>query len=171
MPFSQSLAASAKALPLQPNPRSLSTKTSGQSTKTKISIPQRNLRVLTDPVIDMLTQVHKLMLVAQLPPSLDLHADERRQFLQRVHLHLFASDQRAGSIKAHLAKLVEKSDEPIEGLGLVLGKHETISYAHVYTMLEEIMKETGFYLQNKHDTQAPGPGHGIMTPNQGQQGL
>ncbi len=61
------------------------------TTGTKISIPQRNLRVLTDPVIDMLTQVHKLMLVAQLPPS--LRHDERRQFLQRVHARLFASDQ------------------------------------------------------------------------------
>ncbi|QDZ26116.1 serine/threonine protein kinase [Chloropicon primus] len=142
VPLSQSMAAKAP-LNLQPNIGKLSTLSTlsnapGQSTKTKISIPQRNLRVLTDPVIDMLTQVHKLMLVAQLPPSLDLHADGRRQFLQRVHLHLFASDQRAGAIKAHLAKLVEQSEDPIDGLGL----HETISYAHVHTMLEDILKET-----------------------------
>lgn len=117
-------------------------------TKTKISIPQRNLRVLTDPVVDMLTQVHKLTLVSQLPPSLDLHSDERRQFLQRVHHHLFASDQRAGSIKAHLAKLVEGSEEPVEGLGLSIGKHESVSYAHVSGVLEEVLRETGYYLEH-----------------------
>ena len=116
----------------------------------KISIPQRNLRVLTDPVVDMLTQVQKLMLVAQLPPS--LHHDERRQFLQRVHSRLFASDQRAGAIKAHLAKLMARSPEAIDLRGLFppTDKGRTnnvmqdISYAHVYEMLEDILKETGF---------------------------
>ena len=83
-----------------------------------------------------------------LPPSLDLHSDERRQFLQRVHHHLFASDQRAGSIKAHLAKLVEGSEEPVEGLGLSIGKHESVSYAHVSGVLEEVLRETGYYLEH-----------------------
>ena len=155
VPFSQSVAAAAAAgsIPLQTtlsNLSNASVKSLAGSTTTKISIPQKNLRVLTDPVVDMLTQVHKLMLVAQLPPSLDLHSDERRQFLQRVHGCLFAPDQRAGAIKAHLAKLIEQSDEAIEGLGLSIhgshGKEATISYAHVYAMLQDVLKETGFYL-------------------------
>ena len=126
---------------------------------TKISIPQKHLRVLTDPVLDMLTQIQKLTLVSQLPPT--LHRDERRQYLNWLHGRLFASNQRAGSIKAHIAKLIHRSPEAVDltgryhvsmhdagpGPGFAAGVEDgVLSYANVHDMLEDVLRETGFYV-------------------------
>ena len=85
-----------------------------------LSISPKHLREISDPILSLLTQLHKLVYVTQLAPPLSPSA--RWTLVQRYKRSLFGSGSSALTLKTHLHRLVSASTDAVgdsleEGLG------------------------------------------------------
>jgi NIMA (never in mitosis gene a)-related kinase len=69
-----------------------------------VSIASSRLRPVEDPLSGMLSQLHKIMWVEQLPPG--LARDPRRRCVEAFRRLLFAPGTGPVSLKSHLVKLL-----------------------------------------------------------------
>ena len=64
----------------------------------------------------VLSQLHKLLYIDQLPPSME--RDPRRKVVQSYKRQLFGRHRNAGTIKSEFIKLVRSSPELVESSGV-----------------------------------------------------
>ncbi|GIL90749.1 hypothetical protein Vretifemale_18423, partial [Volvox reticuliferus] len=74
-----------------------------------VTLATSRLKPVTDPLTLMLTQLHKVMWVEQLPPG--LARDHRRRAVESFRRHLFAQGSNAGTVKASLARLLSGASD------------------------------------------------------------
>lgn len=114
-----------------------------------VAIASHRLRPIHDPIAQALGALHKLEFVTHLPPGPS--RDWRRACLERLRRHLFSLRQHGGSIKAHLVKLSEGSQELLD-LPFVADARSgarppgnvSLSYDGLLAILEEVAAESGF---------------------------
>ncbi|KAM8825750.1 serine/threonine-protein kinase Nek10 [Synchiropus picturatus] len=84
----------------------------GSSASAGISVSQKKLRQVDDPVSRLLLQLHKLLFITQLPPA--PQRDDRRRAVERFKKSLFQSGSDPGDLKVQMSKLVQGSSELLE---------------------------------------------------------
>ncbi|XP_066440829.1 serine/threonine-protein kinase Nek10 isoform X3 [Eleutherodactylus coqui] len=131
-----------------------------------IAVSQRKVRQISDPIQQILIQLHKIIYITQLPPA--LHDDLKRKVVERYKKSLFSLQSNPCNLKAEIQKVVQGSPEIIEffaddchGLLQPYGKSLIsddrtgnagtfeydggITYEQLQTMLEEILEDSGYY--------------------------
>jgi len=133
-----------------------------------VSISPKHLREVTDPILGLLTPLHKLLYLTQLPPS---HAPSSRQALiLQYKQYLFAAGSSSPELKAELHQLANGSMDVVqlfdssehardgggghlvqralkemrEG-GVSLEHEDSINYGTLLVMLEGLAVELGYY--------------------------
>ncbi|XP_061429517.1 serine/threonine-protein kinase Nek10 [Lethenteron reissneri] len=136
---------------------------------TGIAVSQRKVRQISDPIQQILLQLHKLIYISQLPPSLT-HNRSRRA-VERFKKSLFSPHSNACNLKSEIQKVVQGSQEVID-LGWALAKpgvycqsssssqlssgethryydgddnQEGITYGQMQCMIEDVLMESGYY--------------------------
>lgn len=112
----------------------------------KLHISSNKLKPLTEPYAELLSQLHKLVFAEQLPPSAG--RDTRRRCIERYKRALFSSRLTPGELKSEVVKLARGSTENIAvdfGLQGERAADRYIAYADMWSMLEEVLKETRYY--------------------------
>ncbi|KAJ3598358.1 hypothetical protein NHX12_001868, partial [Muraenolepis orangiensis] len=147
-----------------------------------ISISQRRLRELDDPIQRFLVLLHKIIYITQLPPS--PHSSSRRRLVERFKKCLFHQDSSALSLKVTLSKVLQGSSESVElgsassdwwGQSLSIkaplctpqnqdgtdkgSLRGGVSYEQMQSVIEEVLEESRYY-----------KGTGISEYNNGYQG-
>ena len=148
-----------------------------------LSISPKHLREISDPILAMLTQLHKLLYVTHQAPPLSPSACWT--LLQCYRRALFARGSSATALKTHLHKLVSTSTDSVEeGLGVgaeglwggvrlvqcALQEMEeergagpttdTLTYETLQQIIETLATEHGYY---RHQQATP-TGHYQATP-------
>uniref|UniRef100_A0A4W3JID0 Protein kinase domain-containing protein n=1 Tax=Callorhinchus milii TaxID=7868 RepID=A0A4W3JID0_CALMI len=90
-----------------PSPTKYSTLTSAG-----IAVSQRKVRQISDPIQQILIQLHKIIYITQLPPT--LHHNFRKSVIERFKKSLFSPQSNPCNLKAELKKLLQGSPELIE---------------------------------------------------------
>ncbi|XP_006813980.1 serine/threonine-protein kinase Nek10-like [Saccoglossus kowalevskii] len=129
-----------------------------------LTISPRKVRQINDPIMQMLNQLHKIIFVTQLPPT--LAQNPKRRVIERFKRALFAQQSSSSNLKSELKKLMIGSREVIDlnfGVGetTYLLKHgkfddeETgmdasdldvgITYEHMLSIIESVLRESGYY--------------------------
>lgn len=105
-----------------------------------LSISPKHLREITDPIVVLLTQLHKLVLLTQLPPQ--SRPSSRWTLLQLYKRQLFSETSTAADLKTQLHKLVHGSTETVVGMEEEPATPGTSRSRMVHCALQE-MKEEG----------------------------
>ncbi|XP_061186179.1 serine/threonine-protein kinase Nek10-like [Saccostrea echinata] len=137
-----------------------------------VTISQRKVRQISDPIQQMMNQLHKILYICQLPPTLDPHP--KRRLVEKFKRALFATDSNSLNLKTEVKKLMSGSREIIDmNLGPVESKQvssassvegETtpddntvnhqfdpdfkeagITYEQMQTYIEGILSDCGYY--------------------------
>ncbi|XP_073424559.1 serine/threonine-protein kinase Nek10 isoform X2 [Dendrobates tinctorius] len=131
-----------------------------------ISVSQRKVRQISDPIQQILIQLHKIIFITQLPPA--LHDNLKRRVVERYKKSLFSLQSNPCNLKAEIQKVVQGSPEIIEffaddchgllqsyGMSLIsedrtgnTGAFEFdggITYEQLQTMIEEVLEDSGYY--------------------------
>lgn len=134
-----------------------------------IAVSQRKVRQISDPIQQILIQLHKVIYITQLPPA--LHHDLKRRVVERFKKSLFSRQSNPCNLKSEIKKLSQGSPEPIEpnfftsdfyllhhslaannwspsdptGLPTSLELEEGITYEQMQTVIEEVLEESGYY--------------------------
>ncbi|XP_067858918.1 serine/threonine-protein kinase Nek10 isoform X1 [Heptranchias perlo] len=77
-----------------------------------IAVSQRKVRQISDPIQQILIQLHKIIYITQLPPT--LHHNFRKSVIERFKKSLFSPQSNPCNLKAELKKLFQGSPELIE---------------------------------------------------------
>jgi len=129
------------------------------SAQATISISPRKVREINDPVLQMLSQLHKVIYVSQLPPSLKF--DPNRRIIDQFKRSLFSTPSSPMNLKNELKKLVENSKEQVDIPHLHqfdsnasfsssisnFSDHLSfgVSYEDLQSVIENTLMETGYY--------------------------
>ncbi|XP_044149856.1 serine/threonine-protein kinase Nek10 isoform X3 [Bufo gargarizans] len=131
-----------------------------------IAVSQRKVRQISDPIQQILIQLHKIIYITQLPPA--LHDNLKRRVVERYKKSLFSLQSNPCNLKAEIQKVLQGSPEIIEffaddchgllqsyGKSLIsddktgnTGSFEFdggITYEQLQTMIEEILEDSGYY--------------------------
>ncbi|XP_077125065.1 serine/threonine-protein kinase Nek10 isoform X5 [Ranitomeya variabilis] len=131
-----------------------------------ISVSQRKVRQISDPIQQILIQLHKIIFITQLPPA--LHDNLKRRVVERYKKSLFSLQSNPCNLKAEIQKVVQGSPEIIEffaddchgllqsyGMSLIsedrtgnTGAFEFdggITYEQLQTMIEEVLEDSNYY--------------------------
>lgn len=81
-----------------------------------LSISPKHLREITDPILILLTQLHKMVYIMQLPPSPSPSA--KWLVLQSCMRHWFGPKSSSTELKRQLYQLVNGVPENVVGIGL-----------------------------------------------------
>ncbi|XP_042332501.1 serine/threonine-protein kinase Nek10 isoform X4 [Sceloporus undulatus] len=134
-----------------------------------IAVSQRKVRQISDPIQQILIQLHKIIYITQLPPT--LHCNLKRRVIERFKKSLFSQQSNPCYLKAEIKKLLQGSPEVIEpnfltsdchlllhssaGSTLVLDNrqgfprtfdmNEGMTYEQMQTVIEEVLEECGYY--------------------------
>ncbi|XP_024113977.1 serine/threonine-protein kinase Nek10 isoform X2 [Oryzias melastigma] len=84
-----------------------------------ICVSQKMLRQIHDPIQKLLVQLHKVIFITQLPPSLS--ADVERRLVEKFKKSLFQLGSDPYDLKVELSKLLQASPELIEINGATSG--------------------------------------------------
>ena len=137
----------------------------------KLTISPDRVRQISDPIQDMLHQLHKLIYICQLPPT--LAHDPKRRVIERFKRALFAPPPQSSSVnlKSELHKLVTMSRDQIDlnlghgesqkltrlvsievsrgraGCGVYDTEAEEggVTYERMHAMIEAVLQESGYY--------------------------
>ncbi|XP_056007896.1 serine/threonine-protein kinase Nek10-like isoform X2 [Ostrea edulis] len=160
-----------------PAPRPVSknrkkTKRPNSANTPTVTISQRRVRQISDPIQQMMHQLHKILYICQLPPTLDPHP--KRRLVEKFKRALFAPYSDSLNLKTEVKKLMSGSREIIDmNLGPVESKRvssassvegETtpdekkvnnqfdpdfkeagITYEQMQTYIEGILSDCGYY--------------------------
>ncbi|XP_055516439.1 serine/threonine-protein kinase Nek10 isoform X1 [Leucoraja erinacea] len=143
--------------------------TKPRSASAGIAVSQRKVRQISDPIQQILIQLHKIVYITQLPPT--LHHNFRKSVIERFKKSLFSPQSNPCNLKAELKKLLQGSPELIE-LNFVTADcnlmrqtsrenaafpgdravnvysyeyEEGITYEQMQMMIEEVLIESGYY--------------------------
>ncbi|XP_011899190.1 PREDICTED: serine/threonine-protein kinase Nek10 isoform X5 [Cercocebus atys] len=134
-----------------------------------IAVSQRKVRQISDPIQQILIQLHKIIYITQLPPA--LHHNLKRRVIERFKKSLFSQQSNPCHLKSEIKKLSQGSPEPIEpnfftadyhllhhsssgnslspndptGLPTSFELEEGITYEQMQTVIEEVLEESGYY--------------------------
>ncbi|XP_041590437.1 serine/threonine-protein kinase Nek10 isoform X8 [Vulpes lagopus] len=134
-----------------------------------IAVSQRKVRQISDPIQQILIQLHKIIYITQLPPA--LHHNLKRRVIERFKKSLFSQQSNPCNLKSEIKKLSQGSPEPIEpnffttdyhllhhssggnslspdepaGLCTSFDSEEGITYEQMQTVIEEVLEESGYY--------------------------
>uniref|UniRef100_A0A8D1UY21 Protein kinase domain-containing protein n=1 Tax=Sus scrofa TaxID=9823 RepID=A0A8D1UY21_PIG len=134
-----------------------------------IAVSQRKVRQISDPIQQILIQLHKVIYITQLPPA--LHHNLKRRVIERFKKSLFSQQSNPCNLKSEIKKLSQGSPEPIEpnfftadyhllhrasgdhslspsdptGLPSSFDLEEGITYEQMQTVIEEVLEESGYY--------------------------
>ncbi|XP_054585824.1 serine/threonine-protein kinase Nek10 isoform X9 [Eptesicus fuscus] len=134
-----------------------------------IAVSQRKVRQISDPIQQILIQLHKIIYITQLPPA--LHHNLKRRVIERFKKSLFSQQSNPCNLKSEIKKLSQGSPEPIEpsffmadyhllhhsaggnslspnepaGLPTSCDLEEGITYEQMQTVIEEVLEESGYY--------------------------
>uniref|UniRef100_A0A2K6M2E8 Serine/threonine-protein kinase Nek10 n=1 Tax=Rhinopithecus bieti TaxID=61621 RepID=A0A2K6M2E8_RHIBE len=129
-----------------------------------IAVSQRKVRQISDPIQQILIQLHKIIYITQLPPA--LHHNLKRRVIERFKKSLFGQHSNPCNLKSEI-----KRYEPIEpnfftadyhllhhsssgnslspndptGLPTSFELEEGITYEQMQTVIEEVLEESGYY--------------------------
>eukprot|EP00794_Sanderia_malayensis_P003149 gene3149-3618_t len=137
-----------------------------------ISISPRKVRQINDPIQEMLSQMHKIVFLTQLPPP--LAPNPQRRVIEQFKRSLFSPNSNSAALKDEMKKLLEGSKELIDvdlgpgwkeillktssGLDASSDASEVISetgitYEHLQSLIEGMLLENGYYeipANNRH---------------------
>ncbi|XP_057280853.1 serine/threonine-protein kinase Nek10 [Pezoporus wallicus] len=139
-----------------------------QPASARIAVSQRKVRQISDPVQQILIQLHKIIFISQLPPALQCNL--KRRIIERFKKSLFSQQSNPGNLKSEMKKLLQGSPELIEpnfftadwhmllpssggnellpddrrGIG-VSDVAEGMTYEQLQTLIEEVLEESGYY--------------------------
>uniref|UniRef100_A0A8D0DQ43 NIMA related kinase 10 n=1 Tax=Salvator merianae TaxID=96440 RepID=A0A8D0DQ43_SALMN len=132
-----------------------------------IAVSQRKVRQISDPIQQILVQLHKIIYITQLPPT--LHGNAKRRVIERFKKSLFSQQSNPCNLKSEIKKLLQGSPELIEpnfltadchlflhssgGNTLVLDERpgfpntfdEGMTYEQMQTVIEDVLEECGYY--------------------------
>ncbi|XP_076986077.1 serine/threonine-protein kinase Nek10 isoform X7 [Tamandua tetradactyla] len=134
-----------------------------------IAVSQRKVRQISDPIQQILIQLHKIIYITQLPPA--LHHNLKRRVIERFKKSLFSHQSNPCNLKSEIKKLSQGSPEPIEPNFFTADYHllhhasggnslspndptvlptsfdleEGITYEQMQTVIEEVLEESGYY--------------------------
>uniref|UniRef100_A0A8C5Q375 Serine/threonine-protein kinase Nek10 n=1 Tax=Leptobrachium leishanense TaxID=445787 RepID=A0A8C5Q375_9ANUR len=132
-----------------------------------IAVSQRKVRQISDPIQQILIQLHKIIYITQLPPA--LHDNVKRRVIERYKKSLFSLKSNPCNLKAEINKVLQGSPEIIEfftadmhGLLQSMGGNlpitddrtgnpsafeldEGITYEQLQTMIEDVLEDSGYY--------------------------
>ncbi|KAJ7322495.1 hypothetical protein JRQ81_018782 [Phrynocephalus forsythii] len=134
-----------------------------------IAVSQRKVRQISDPIQQILIQLHKIIYITQLPPT--LHCNLKRRVIERFKKSLFSQQSNPCNLKSEIKKLLQGSPELIEssfltsdchpllhssaGHTLVLDNrpglprtsemNEGMTYEQMQAVIEEVLEECGYY--------------------------
>ncbi|XP_075275103.1 serine/threonine-protein kinase Nek10 isoform X2 [Opisthocomus hoazin] len=77
-----------------------------------IAVSQRKVRQISDPVQQILIQLHKIIFITQLPPALQCNL--KRRIVERFKKSLFSQQSNPCNLKSEMKKLLQGSPELIE---------------------------------------------------------
>ncbi|XP_064362225.1 serine/threonine-protein kinase Nek10 isoform X2 [Dromaius novaehollandiae] len=134
-----------------------------------IAVSQRKVRQISDPVQQILIQLHKIIFITQLPPALQCNL--KRRIIERFKKSLFSQQSNPCNLKSEMKKLIQGSPELIEpnfftadcpvlllsssrnilvpddrkGIVGTFDTAEGMTYEQLQTLIEEVLEETGYY--------------------------
>uniref|UniRef100_A0A8C9QKJ9 NIMA related kinase 10 n=1 Tax=Spermophilus dauricus TaxID=99837 RepID=A0A8C9QKJ9_SPEDA len=138
-------------------------------TSAGIAVSQRKVRQISDPIQQILIQLHKVIYITQLPPA--LHHNLKRRVIERFKKSLFSQQSNPCNLKSEIKKLSQGSPEPIEPNFFAADYHllrhslggnslssndltgpptssdleEGITYEQMQSVIEEVLEESGYY--------------------------
>ena len=141
----------------------------------RLTISPDRVRQISDPIQEMLHQLHKLIYICQLPPTLS--HDPRRRLIERFKRALFAPPPQSSSVnlKSELHRLVTLSRDQIDlnlghgdsqkltrlvsieqsggkqGYGVydTDGEEVGVTYERMHAMIENVLQDSGYYKASK----------------------
>ncbi|MEE6466099.1 hypothetical protein FKM82_006836 [Ascaphus truei] len=134
-----------------------------------IAVSQKKVRQISDPIQQILIQLHKIIYITQLPPA--LHDNLKRRVIERFKKSLFSLQSNPCNLKAEIKKVLQGSPELIEpnfftadchvllqslgGKSLIINDRtgnpssfefeEGITYEQMQTLIEEVLEDSGYY--------------------------
>nr|XP_014349446.1 PREDICTED: serine/threonine-protein kinase Nek10 isoform X1 [Latimeria chalumnae] len=134
-----------------------------------IAVSQRKVRQISDPIQQILIQLHKVIYITQLPPA--LHHNIKRRVIERFKKSLFSPQSNPCNLKVEIKKLLQGSPELIEPYSFMadfnwlhhssrmstlvpddraaiaanLEYEEGVTYEQMQTMIEDVLEESGYY--------------------------
>ncbi|KAM3823019.1 serine/threonine-protein kinase Nek10 [Vipera latastei] len=135
-----------------------------------IAVSQRKVRQISDPIQQILIQLHKIIYITQLPPT--LHCNLKRRIVERFKKSLFSQQSNPCNLKSEIKKILQGSPELIEpnfltsdchlllhsssgstlvtlddrpGLLGAFDMDEGMTYEQMQTIIEEVLEECGYY--------------------------
>ncbi|XP_050747615.1 serine/threonine-protein kinase Nek10 isoform X2 [Gymnogyps californianus] len=134
-----------------------------------IAVSQRKVRQISDPVQQILIQLHKIIFITQLPPALQCNL--KRRIIERFKKSLFSQQSNPCNLKSEMKKLLQGSPEFIEPNFFTADWHvvllssggstllpddrkgivgtsdiaEGMTYEQLQTLIEEVLEESGYY--------------------------
>ncbi|XP_010582679.1 PREDICTED: serine/threonine-protein kinase Nek10 [Haliaeetus leucocephalus] len=134
-----------------------------------IAVSQRKVRQISDPVQQILIQLHKIIFITQLPPALQCNL--KRRIIERFKKSLFSQQSNPCNLKSEMKKLLQGSPEMIEPSFFTADWHVVLlssggnmlppddrkgivgtsdiaggmTYEQLQTLIEEVLEESGYY--------------------------
>ncbi|XP_048580078.1 serine/threonine-protein kinase Nek10 isoform X2 [Nematostella vectensis] len=132
-----------------------------------LSISPRKVRQINDPIAQILNQLHKIIFITQLPPTLS--PNPQRRIVERFKRALFAPQSSSFNLKSEIKKVIEGSQELVDlnagfgdsthtllhnsadklasggGVEAVDGQDIGITYEMIQNMIENVLMESGYY--------------------------
>ncbi|KAM7176726.1 serine/threonine-protein kinase Nek10 isoform 7-T7 [Macrochelys suwanniensis] len=134
-----------------------------------IAVSQRKVRQISDPIQQILIQLHKIIYITQLPPA--LHCNLKRRVIERFKKSLFSQQSNPCNLKLEVKKLLQGSPELIEPNFFIADCHlllhssggnilapdnrtsfpgsfdmeEGMTYEQLQSVIEEVLEESGYY--------------------------
>ncbi|XP_074981836.1 serine/threonine-protein kinase Nek10 isoform X7 [Caretta caretta] len=134
-----------------------------------IAVSQRKVRQISDPIQQILIQLHKIIYITQLPPALHCHL--KRRVIERFKKSLFSQQSNPCNLKLEVKKLLQGSPELIEPNFFIADCHlllhssggnilapddrtgfpgsfdmeEGMTYEQMQSVIEEVLEESGYY--------------------------
>ncbi|KAM9308162.1 serine/threonine-protein kinase Nek10 [Gastrophryne carolinensis] len=130
-----------------------------------IAVSQRKVRQISDPIHQILIQLHKMIYITQLPPA--LHDNVKRRVVERYKRSLFSLQSNPCNLKSEIQKVLHGSPElieiftddclgPLQSYGKLVADNKTgntstfvfddgITYEQLQTIIEDILEDSGYY--------------------------
>ncbi|XP_074939374.1 serine/threonine-protein kinase Nek10 [Phalacrocorax aristotelis] len=134
-----------------------------------IAVSPRKVRQISDPVQQILIQLHKIIFITQLPPALQCNL--KRRIIERFKKSLFSQQSNPCNLKSEMKKLLQGSLELIEPNFFTADWHvvhlssggnmslpddrkgiigtsdiaEGMTYEQLQTLIEDVLEESGYY--------------------------
>ena len=122
-----------------------------------LSISPSRIRKIHDPASRILNQLHKILFISQLPPSMEGELAAQRAVIEKYKRELFShrNQARGWNLKDELHKVMSGSQEVIDlafrgaGVGAAdvgaASARARISYEALQRSIEEVLSVTGYY--------------------------